>query len=79
MSNSRKLAKLQAEVDAFNRRFSVGDPVDYLEVLADGKSQRLTTRSEAQILSGHTAVVWLNGKSGCVCCSHCFMPPGVTA
>ena len=71
------IKKLEQEVAAFNRRFSVGDPVDYYEVVESGEVQRLTTRSDAQILSGHTAVVWLNGKSGCVACSHCFMPPGV--
>lgn len=75
--------KLEQEVAAFNRRFNVGDPVDYYEIVDDiertGKSKRYVTRTPAQILSGHTAVVWLEGKSGCVCCSHCFMPPGVEA
>jgi hypothetical protein len=73
------LKKLDQEVAAFNRRFSIGDEVDYYEVIDSGESKRYRTRSEAQILSGHTAVVWLEGKSGCVCCSHCFMPPGVNA
>jgi hypothetical protein len=72
--NKPDMKKLQQEVDSFNRRFAVGDPVDYLEVIEEGKAQRLRTRTPAQILSGHTAVVWLEGKSGCVCCSHCFMP-----
>lgn len=75
--------KLEQEVAAFNRRFNVGDPVDYYETTDDiertGKSKRYVTRTPAQILSGHTAVVWLEGKSGCVCCSHCFPPPGVAA
>jgi hypothetical protein len=73
------LKKLEAEVRAFNNRVRVGDEVDYFEVIDVGASQRYRTRSEAQILSGHTAVVWLEGKSGCVCCSHCFLPPGVAA
>ena len=77
------IKKLEQEVAAFNRRFSVGDPVDYYETVDDiehtGISHRYATRTPAQILSGHTAVVWLDGKSGCVCCSHCFMPPGVAA
>ncbi|WP_256701045.1 hypothetical protein [Caballeronia sordidicola] len=29
------------------------------------------TRTPAEVLSGHTAVVWLDGKSGCVAVSHC--------
>jgi hypothetical protein len=71
-----KTKNLEREVAAFNRRFAVGDAVDYYEVINLGQPQRLRTRTPAQILSGHTAVVWLEGKSGCVCCSHCFMPQG---
>lgn len=71
--------KLEAEVAAFNNRIRVGDEVDYFEVIEHGESKRYRTRSPAEILSGHTAVVWLEGKSGCVCCSHCFLPPGVNA
>lgn len=78
-----KLQKLEQEVAAFNRRFSVGDPVDYYETRDDidrtGQSKRYHTRTPAQVLSGHTAVVWLEGKAGCVVCSHCFLPPGVNA
>jgi hypothetical protein len=73
------LKKLEAEVRAFNNRIRIGDEVDYYEVIETGGSKRYRTRTEAQILSGHTAVVWLEGKSGCVCCSHCFLPPGVAA
>jgi hypothetical protein len=68
--------KLEQEVDAFNRRFSVGDPVDYCEVIGE-TSKRYTLCAPAEILSGHTAVAWLKEKTGCVACSHCFMPPGV--
>lgn len=75
--------KLEQEVAAFTRRFSVGDEVIYYETLDDiertGKHLRTRTRTPAQILSGHTAVVWLEGKAGCVCCSHCFVPPGTNA
>lgn len=75
--------KLEQEVAAFNRRFAVGDPVDYYATTHDiehtGKSTRYHTRTPAEILSGHSAVVWLEGKSGCVLCSHCFKPPGVNA
>jgi hypothetical protein len=70
------LKKLEQEVAAFNRRFAVGAEVDYFEVIGDGKAKRLRTRTPAQVLGGHTAVVWLEGKSGCVCCSHCFAPSG---
>lgn len=60
----------QREADAFNARFAVGDLVNYAEVIGD-QSKQYRTRTEASVLSGHTAVVWLEGKSGCVCVSHC--------
>lgn len=71
---TRTMSKLEDEVNNFNRRFPLGTEVDYFEVLGIGPAQRHRTRSHAQVLSGHTAVVWLEGKSGCVCCSHCFAP-----
>lgn len=58
------LAELQAQCDAFNAAHAVGGRV---AVNLDGKDTPLitTTRSEAQILSGHSAVVWMDGVSGC--------------
>lgn len=61
----------QKEVDAFNARVKVGDAVEYSEVVGLGTPAVYRTRTEAEILSGHTAVVWLEGKSGCVSVSHC--------
>ena len=60
---------LQAECDAFNFECRVGGPV---AVKIDGtdKPRITTTRSRAQILSGHSAVVWLEGVSGCYLLSH---------
>lgn len=58
------LKKLQAECDAFNAKCPVGGTV---LVKLDGKDEPFatTTCSEAQILSGHSAVIWMNGVSGC--------------
>jgi len=60
---------LQAECDAFNFECRVGGRV---AVKIDGKDKPLITktRSPAQILSGHSAVVWLEGVSGCYHLSH---------
>lgn len=60
---------LQAACDVFNFDCRVGGRV---AVKIDGTDKPLitTTRTEAQILSGHTAVVWLDGVSGCYCLSH---------
>ena len=56
-------AKLQAACDKFNAAHPVGAAVT---VLLDGGEVRETvTTSEAQVLSGHSAVIWLKGISGC--------------
>ena len=56
--------KMQAECDRFNADVNVGDEVF---VKLDGVEEpfRTRTRSEAQILSGHSSVIWLHGVSGC--------------
>ncbi|WP_213761755.1 hypothetical protein [Caballeronia sp. dw_19] len=59
------------EVYEFNARVQVGETVEYSEVIGLSTPVVYRTRTEASILSGHTAVVWLEGKSGCVCVSHC--------
>jgi hypothetical protein len=60
---------LQALCDAFNFECSIGSPV---AVNIDGRTKPLitTTRSAAQVLSGHSAVVWLEGVSGCYDLEH---------
>ena len=56
-------AKLQAACDKFNAATAVGAAVS---VLLDGGEVRETvTTTEAQVLSGHSAVIWLQGVSGC--------------
>lgn len=63
MRKPPSLAALQAECDAFNAKATVGDAV---VVRLDGGEVRETiTTSEAQVLSGHSAVIWLKGVSGC--------------
>jgi hypothetical protein len=55
-------AQLQAACDKFNAAHQVGAAVT---VLLDGGEVRETvTTSEAQVLSGHSAVIWLAGISG---------------
>lgn len=66
MSTYKKpnVKKMQAECDAFNAANPVGTKV---QVMLDGRTEPFdtTTRSEAQILSGHSAVIWLDNVSGC--------------
>lgn len=61
----------QKECDKFNARVNVGDIVEFSDVIGYSVPVAYCTRTEASVLSGHTAVVWLEGKSGCVCVSHC--------
>ncbi|CAN7777686.1 hypothetical protein LJR290_007905 [Variovorax sp. LjRoot290] len=70
--------KLQIEVDSFNAKVPLGGAVDYFSY-EGAPLERFKTRTEAQILSGHTAVVWLEGKAGCVCVSHCLPVVGEAA
>lgn len=51
-------------VDGWNQQHEIGAPVVYRN-----DSHELlftTTRSRADILGGHTAVIWLVGVAGCV-------------
>jgi hypothetical protein len=59
----KSAAQLQAACNKFNTTHSVGSAVS---VELDGGEVRETiTTSEAQVLSGHSAVIWLDGISGC--------------
>lgn len=62
----------QAEADKFNASIPVGSLVEFRN-FPGTDSKQYRTRTPAEVLSGHTAVVWLEGKSGCVCCSHCWL------
>ncbi|ASY69355.1 hypothetical protein [Sinorhizobium fredii] len=53
---------LQAAVDGFNRRYPIG--TDVLLKKDDGSMIETKTRSRAEVLSGHSAVIWLEGISG---------------
>lgn len=63
-ASKAKLKKMQAACDAFNAANAVGTKVT---VQLDGKAQpfETVTRSAAEVLSGHTAVIWLEGVTGC--------------
>jgi hypothetical protein len=56
-------ATLQAQCDAFNSRYPVGQKVSFRK--DDGAGSITVTRSKAEVLSGHSAVIWLEGISGC--------------
>lgn len=53
----------QRQCDQFNARYPVGQRVTLRK---DGGEGVVTvTRSKAEVLSGHSAVIWLEGVAGC--------------
>ena len=60
----------ERDVALWNARVSVGDWVEY-RGYPEAEPQIFKTRTAAQVLSGHTAVVWLEGKAGCVTVEAC--------
>jgi hypothetical protein len=60
---AKAVAQLQAVCDKFNASNPVGAAVTVQ--LDGGEVRETTTTSEAQVLSGHTPVIWLKGISGC--------------
>ena len=61
---------VQKQVDWWNKKVPIGTTVWYRS-FPDNEPKEFTTRTEAQALGGHTAVVWLRGKSGAVALSNC--------
>lgn len=60
---TRTMKNPQKQCDEFNAKYKVGTK-GYLH-MDSGEKKPTHTRSEAQVLSGHSAVVWVNGVSGC--------------
>ena len=54
---------MQSKIDIFNEKHPVGSPVTVVKDL--GEKLETKVKYPAEILSGHTAVVWLCGVSGC--------------
>jgi hypothetical protein len=56
----------QQAVDAWNAAHHPAVPVEVTYVKDDFTVVNTVTRSRAEVLSGHTAVIWLVGVRGCV-------------
>lgn len=65
-------AQLQKQCDAWNTAHQEGTTVAYEPIRGQGEAHRGKSISEAQVLGGHSAVIWLEGKSGCVSLDHCM-------
>ena len=59
---SDSIEVMQSKVEVFNRKHSVGSPVTVIKDL--GEIVETSVQHPADILGGHTAVVWLEGISG---------------
>jgi hypothetical protein len=59
----RRLAELHRRCAEWNAAHPIGTPVTV--TVDSGRTFSTSTRSRAQVLSGHTAVIWLAGISGC--------------
>lgn len=56
----------------WNAQYPIGTEVRYYPVKGNDKFSRHLTMSEAYVLSGHTAVIFLDQHSGCVSLDHCI-------
>ncbi|MGK4660997.1 hypothetical protein, partial [Pseudomonas aeruginosa] len=73
MANTRKTpVQLQAQCDAWNKLHGIGTLIAYEDIRGEGETHRGKSTTEAQVLGGHSAVIWLEGKSGCVSLDHCM-------
>lgn len=63
--------QLQKQCDEWNARWPVGTEIEYYPVAGDTQYSVHRTRGPAYVLSGHTAVIFLEDKSGCVALDHC--------
>ena len=64
MADSKVRASAKRSATTWNREVSVGAPVAYRK--DDGSTVDTHTRSPAEVLGGHTAVIWLENVRGCV-------------
>jgi hypothetical protein len=63
MTRQPSPAALALQCAQWNERHTIGTPVTLRK--DDGTLVDTMTKSAAQVLSGHTAVIWLEGVSGC--------------
>nr|WP_221374336.1 hypothetical protein [Actinoplanes polyasparticus] len=70
MSDFKVKAADRKTVERFNRDNPIGTPVRYWPGVRSGEGRRSTTQTAAEVLSGHTPVVWLNNVSGCIALTH---------
>ncbi|MBK8200711.1 MAG: hypothetical protein IPK75_20430 [Acidobacteria bacterium] len=63
--------ELNAQVNYWNEHYPIGTAVKFQPVLGINEFVAGNTTSMAYILSGHTAVVHITNRAGCVGLTHC--------
>lgn len=61
---------MQAQCDAFNAAHAVGDTIRVWSGMIEGDPVAVKIRFPAQILGGHTPIVYVTGGQGCIALSH---------
>lgn len=59
-------AKLSQQVTDFNKRFPIGTSVRYWTRSKNEPAKLSKTRTHAEVLSGHSSVVWVDGYPACI-------------
>jgi len=62
--------QLQAQCDAWNARHPEGTQIAFENIRGQGATHKGKTTSEAQVMGGHSAVIWFDGKAGAVSLDH---------
>jgi hypothetical protein len=71
MSNiARSTVSAEKLAAKWNKEWPVGKIVRYWTGVREGIGKMGKTRTEAMVLGGHTAVVWIEGYDSCVALSH---------
>lgn len=63
--------QMNAACSDWNAKNPVGTLVSFESIKGQGETHRGKSTTEAQVMGGHSAVIWLEGKSGCVALDHC--------
>lgn len=74
----KSLAELERECELWNRGCPIGTAVVYHPVIGEPEGIETRTRSEAWVLSGHTAVIMVEQRPGCVCLEALTFPANGT-
>ena len=67
----RTASQLKHQIDDWNSQYPVGTAVRFHPVIGGPAYRERKTRTEAYVLSGHTACIFLEGESGCVALDAC--------